>query len=358
MTHTDLTQSPKSSKSKKVLGLLIVLAVLLLAAVLGYMNWHKTRLNPLSSDATIDTEGVQVVSIVPGRIQELHVQEGQLVEQGQLLFSLDPTVYELRVEQAQAELALAEAILASKQRLIAAQGHNATISTEQIERARTNLAMAKQTQQRLAALAPKGYVPKQQLDEATTLRKDAEISLRQALEQADAAEALVGNTDAEAATVEVARAGLALAQRALQDTKIHAPHTGRVVGLHAMTGDYLLPEMSVFSLLSTEHWYASAMYRENTLPYIQVGQCAEIYVMSNPHIRIQGEVESIGWGVSSSDLIQLPRHVPYVQKSVNWVRVAQRFPVRIKLQMEPEFEPFVRKGVSATTIIHHGQQCD
>lgn len=358
MTQTDLTQSPKTSKNKKALGIFILIAVLLIAAVLGYFNWHQTRLNPMSSDATIDTEGVQIVSVVPGKIQELHVQEGQLVEKGQLLFSLDPTVYELRVEQAKAELALAEAVLATKQRLVAAQGHNATISTEQIERARTNLAMAKQTQARLAALAPKGYVPKQQLDEATTLRRDAEISLRQALEQAEAAEVLVDNTDAEVATVEVARAGLAMAERALKDTKVYAPHTGRVVGLHMMEGAHLLPEMSVFTLLSTDHWYASAMYRENTLSYIKVGQCAEVYVMSNPHIRIQGEVESIGWGVTSADLINLPRHVPYVQKSVNWVRVAQRFPVRIKLHMEPEFIDFVRKGVSATTIIHDGKQCD
>lgn len=358
MTETDLTHSPKSSKSKKALALVILIVVFVTVGILGYLNWHKTQLNPLSEDASIDTEGVQIVSVVPGKIQELHVHEGQLVQKGQLLFSLDPTVYELRVEQAQAELALAEAILASKQRVIAAQGHNATISTDQIERARTNLAMAKQTQARLAALAPKGYVPKQQLDEATTLRKDAEISLRQALEQAEAAEALVDNTHAEAATVEVARAGLAMAQRALHDTQIYAPHTGRVVGLQAMAGDYLLPEMSLFTLLSTDHWYAAAMYRENTLSHIEVGQCAEVYVMSNPHIRIKGEVESIGWGVSSTDLIELPRQVPYVQKSVNWVRVAQRFPVRIKLHMEPEFDTFVRKGVSATTIILDGKQCD
>lgn len=358
MTETDLTQHPQSPKSKKVLAFAIVVVVLVAVVILGYLNWNKTQLNPLSDDASIDTEGVQIVSIVPGKIQELHVNEGQLVEKGQLLFSLDPTVYELRVGQAKAELALAEAILDSKKRVIAAQGHNATISTEQIERARTNLTMAQQTQARLAALAPKGYVPKQQLDEATTLRKDAEISLRQALEQAEAAEALVDNTHAEAATVEVARAGLALAERALHDTQVYAPHTGRVVGLHVMEGDYLLPEMSVFTLLSTDHWYAAAMYRENTLSHIQVGQCAEVYVMSNPHIRIQGEVESIGWGVSSTDLIDIPRHVPYVQKSVNWVRVAQRFPVRIKLHMEPEFETFVRKGVSATTVIHDGTQCD
>lgn len=80
-------------------------------------------------------------------------------------------------------------------------------------------------------------------------------------------------------------------------------------------------------------------------------------------MRIQGKVESIGWGVSATDMIELPRlasprQVPYVQKSMNWVRVAQRFPVRIKLQMTPELEPYIRKGVSATTIIHDGTQCE
>lgn len=358
MTATDLTQSPQPSKSKKIVAFIILVVVLVLAVVFGYYNWHITQFNPMSEDASIDTEGVQIVTSVPGHIQELLVTEGQLVEKGQLLFTLDSEVYELRVTQAKAELALAEALLDTKQRVVIAQSHNATLTADQIERAQTNLAMTKQTQARLAALAPKGYVPKQQLDEATTLRKDAEISLRQALEQASAAEALVDNTEAEMAMVMMRRAGLEMAERALRDTRIYAPHTGRVVGLNKMAGAYLLPEMSVFTLLSTEGWYASAMYRENTLPNIAVGQCAEVYVMSNPHVRIQGYVESIGWGVSSTDMIELPRQVPYVQKSMNWVRVAQRFPVRIKLHMEPELEHFVRKGVSATTIIHDGQQCE
>lgn len=358
MTHTDLTQSPESSKSKKIIAIALVVVVLSIAAVLAYVIWQKAHYNPKSEDASINTEGVQIVSSVPGHIKELLVEEGQYVEKGQLLLTLDPELYELRVEQAKAELALAEALLDSKQRVVLAQSHNATITTEQIDRARVNLSLAKQTQARLAALAPKGYVPKQQLDEATTLRRDAEISLRQALEQADAAEALVDNTDAELAMVEMRKAGLAMAERALRDTRLYAPHSGRVVGLNMMTGEHLLPEMSVFTLLSTEHWYAAAMYRENTLPFIQPGQCADVYVMSNPQVRIQGKVESIGWGVSATDMVELPRHVPYVQKSMNWVRVAQRFPVRIKLTMTPELEPYVRKGVSATTIIHDGTQCE
>ncbi|AQS51475.1 multidrug transporter subunit MdtN [Paenalcaligenes hominis] len=358
MTDTDLTQAPHAAQSKKTLALVLVVVVLMVVAVLAYINWQKTHLNPMSEDATITTEGVQIVSAVPGRINELLIEEGQYVEKGQLLLTLDPEVYELRVAQAKAELALAEALLDSKQRVVLAQSHNATITNEQIDRAQANLALAKQTQARLATLAPKGYVPKQQLDEATTVRRDAEISLRQALEQADAAQALVDNTDAELAMVEMRKAGLAMAERALRDTRLYAPHSGRVVGLNMMTGEHLMPEMSVFTLLSTEHWYAAAMYKETTLSTIQPGQCADVYVMSNPQVRIQGKVQSIGWGVTATDMIELPRQVPYVQKSMNWVRVAQRFPVRIQLEMTPELEPYVRKGVSATTIIHSGSQCE
>lgn len=358
MDHTDLNSPPKHSPAKKALALLVLVVVLVVAAVLGYLNWHKTRLNPLSEDATIGAELITIVPSLPGHIQDLYVKEGQKVSKGQLLFTIDPEFYEMRYQQAQAELAVAEAALATKKRLIQAQLHNASLSDEQIERARTNLQLTAQTQARLARLAPKGYVPQQQLDEATTLHKDAELSLKQAIEQSGAAEALVGTPDAEIAMVEVGLSGLAMAERSRRQTQVYAPDDGYVVGLNIAAGEYLLPEMSALTIVSAHHWYASAMYRENTLQYVEPGMCAEVYVMTNPDIRLTGRVQSIGWAVASDELIDLPRRAPYVPKSMNWVRVAQRFPVRIDLDVPPEYTHFVRKGVSATTIIHSDQQCD
>lgn len=359
MEHTDLTSAADSSvRQKKVLALLVSVAIVIAAITFGLLYWRQAANNPLSEDATLEASVVHITSSVPGKITDLYVKEGDLVKKGQLLFAVDPEFYELRLQQAQAELELAQAVLASKERLIKAESHNASVSTEQIERARTNLALAQQSQARMASLAPKGYVTQQQLDQARTLTQDATISLRQATEQAEAASALVSNTQAETAMVDMRRSGLAMAERDKRQTLISAPHDGYVVGLTVGVGEYLLPQESIFTLVDAGHWHAVGMYRETDLQRIVPGNCATVYVLADPNTAIKGRVDSIGWGVSSADMINLPRAMPYIQKSMNWVRVAQRFPVRISLEFAPEQAWLLRMGASATTIVHYGEQCD
>lgn len=344
--------------NKKRVATLLSLVIIFAAVLFGWLHFRQLHFNPLSEDATIEASVVHISASVPGRINRLLVQDGQKVKKGELLFTLDPEMYELRLEQVKAEHALAEATLNNKKRIITAESHNATVTTEQIERARTNLQLAKQSQARMASLAPKGYVSQQQLDQANTLKNDAEISLRQAIEQAGAADALVSNVAAEAAMVEISRSAVAMAEHNLEKTKIYAPHDGYVVGLRVSTGEHLLPDISLFTLIDTTHWHAAAMYRETDLKRIQPGQCATVYALASPNTVIKGRVESIGWGVVSEDMISLPRSLPYVQKSMNWVRVAQRFPVRIRLDTEPEQEWLLRMGASATVIVHDGETCE
>lgn len=363
MEHTDLTPAADSpTRQKKVLALLVSVAIVVAAIIFGLLYWQQAVQNPLSEDATLEASVVHIASSVPGKITDLYVKEGELVKKGQLLFSVDPEFYELRLQQAQAELELAQAVLESKQRLIKAESHNASVSTEQIERARTNLALAQQSQARMASLAPKGYVTQQQLDQAKTLTQDATISLRQAVEQAEAASALVSNTQAEKAMVDMRRSGLAMAERDKRHTQISAPHDGYVVGLTVSAGEYLLPQESVFTLVDSGHWHAVGMYRETDLQRIVPGSCATVYILADPNTAIKGRVESIGWGVSTADMINLPRAMPYIQKTMNWVRVAQRFPVRISLEFSPEQVWLLRMGASATTIVHSeehsGEHCD
>lgn len=345
----------QKSHSRKSLGWLLTLLALAAAVLLGWRYLQRAADNPSSDDAVLGANIVHVSSSLPGHIEQMAVQDGQYVRQGELLFTVDPEFFQLRLEQAQAELALAQATLEMKQRAVRAEGHNATIADDQITRARTNLAMATQSQRRLASLAAKGYVSQQQLDEANTLRRDAEVTLKQALEQSGAAQALVGNTQAEQAMVQMRQAGLAMAQRDLQHTRVTAPHNGRIVGLRVGSGEHLVPGVSVFTLIDTDAWYVTGMYRETDLQRIRPGACATVYVMADPSRALSGKVEEIGWGVSSSEQINLPRSLPYIQKSLNWVRVAQRFPVRIRLDAPPE--DLMRMGASATTIVHADGDC-
>lgn len=347
MTH------PADQNKKKFLARTAAVVIVLsaIALVLIY-QWISA---PLSEDAMLQADVVHISTPVPGRIEQFHVAENDRVKRGDLLFTLDPTVYRLRVEQAQAELAAAQAALEAKARQVRAERSNATIANQQIERARSNLELTEKTLERLVPLAKKGYVTAQQLDDATTLNRDAHTSLKQAQEQALAAESLVGTLEAAEAFVQVSRSALAIAQRELTDTEVRAPHDGLVVGLSVSSGEYVAPDQSLFTLINTEQWFAIAFFRETELKEIQPGSCALVYALADPSIAITGVIDSIGWGISSVDLIDLPRSLPIVQKSLNWVRVAQRFPVRVRLKDGPE--NLMRTGASAVVVVQHDGNC-
>jgi multidrug efflux system membrane fusion protein len=128
-----------------------------------------------------------------------------------------------------------------------------------------------------------------------------------------------------------------------------------VVGLTVLSGEMVVPSQALFTLISTEEWFAVGNFRETDLHAIAVGDCATIFSMIDRSRPIKGVVKGIGWGVLDEERINLPRAVPYVQRSVNWVRVAQRFPVRIRLENPPEH--LMRLGASAVVEVKHGDKC-
>ncbi|HTF69228.1 MAG TPA: multidrug transporter subunit MdtN [Edaphobacter sp.] len=340
-------------KKRKPLGILI--ALLIIGAAVGLAVEVASRAKLSTDDASIDAEVIHVASAVGGRIIELTVHENELVRKGDLLFRIDPIPYQTNVAAAEAQLALSRATLESKRRLVSAQRSNAEIASEQISRAQANLELSMRTEERLKPLTAKGYVPKQQLDQAEVARQNATSSLIEAKEQETAAQHLVDDVAAAEAAVRAAAAALINAHRALEDTEVRAPHEGRIVGLSISTGEMVIPSQSLFTLINTEGWFVSANFREIDLKRVKQGDCVTIYSMIDRHTPIKGVVDSIGFGVLSADRINVPRSVPYVEPSLNWVRVAQRFPVRIHLQEPPE--QLVRIGASAIAEVDHGPAC-
>ncbi|CFR13909.1 multidrug resistance protein MdtN [Yersinia frederiksenii] len=345
----------QGSGRKRQLALIVAGIIIFAAVILGWLSVRQTTLNPLSEDAELGASVVHVSSSVPGRIVSINVEENSKVRRGDLLFSIEPDLYRLQVEQAQAELKMAEAARDTQQRTVVAEQSNAAITNEQIVRAKANLKLATQTLARLQPLLPKGYVTAQQVDDAATAKHDAEVSLKQALKQSFAAEALVSSTAASEALVAARRSALAIAERELANTQIRAAHDGRVVGLTVSVGEFVAPDQAIFTLINTEHWHASAFFRETELKNIKVGDCATVYAMADRQRPIQGRVEGIGWGVSSEDMLNIPRGLPYVPKSLNWVRVVQRFPVRISLEKPPE--DLMRVGATAVVIVRNDDGC-
>lgn len=342
-------------RSFGILGKLISLLIIVAGIGIGLYVFNRSVQFPSTDDATIDADIVHVAGAVGGRIVDLPVAENVQVAKGDLLFQIDPYPYKLTVQQAQADLELAQAALETRRRVLSTQRSAALEAGDQTKRAITDLDLATRTVERLRPLAAKGYVPVQQLDQAQTVQHDADTSLQQAREQEDAAVRAIDTDSAAIATVNARQAALGIAQRALDDTTVRAPHAGRVVGLSISTGEMVAPSQAVFTLINTEEWYAVGNFREYNIGAIAVGDCATVYSMIDRSKPIKGVVEGIGWGVLDEERINLPRSVPYVERSLNWVRVAQRFPVRVRLDApRPEL---MRLGASAIVEVKHGAEC-
>ncbi len=336
-------------------GKLIALIIVLLAVLLSVYAWQRTVRYPSSDDASLDADLVHVASPVGGRISRILVTDNQQVSKGDVLFEIDPVPYRLAVAQAQADLALAQATLGTRRRTIGSEQATASVASEQIARAEQNYALTARTVERLRPLAADGYVPKQQLDQAEVAKRDAAVSLKQAQAQRAGTAQAVGKDDDAMATVHAREAALAIVQRALDDTVVRAPHDGRVSGLRVLSGEVVIPNQSLFLLVHTGEWFAVANFRETQLADIRIGDCATVYSMIDRRHALRGTVDGIGVGITDTDRLNLPRALPYVQPSVNWVRVARRFPVRIKLEAPPE--ALARVGASATVEVRHGAAC-
>ena len=322
----------ETGKARSVLsGRLISVAIVALAVAFALYALHESNTHPTSSDSSIDADVVHVAAAVGGRIIQLPVVENMRVAEGSLLFQIDPLAYRLAVEQSAAELSITKS--------------NAAVAADQTKNAQENHDLATRTLQRLRPLAAKGYVPQQQLDQAQVSEKDTATKLIQAQESQTAADA----------TVRARTAALGIAQRQLDDTTVRATHNGLVVGLTVSTGEMVLPSQSLFTLINIDEWFAVANFRETDLSAIAVDDCATVFSMIDRKIPIKGVVQGIGWGVVDQDRINIPRSVPFVERSLNWVRVAQRFPVRVRLENPPE--RLLRLGASAVVEIKHGPAC-
>jgi multidrug efflux system membrane fusion protein len=312
-------------------GRLISIAIVALAVALALYALHQSNTYPTSSDSSIDADVVHVAAAVGGRIIELPVVENMRVAEGSLLFQIDPLPYRLALEQAAADLAIARS--------------NAAVALDQTKSAQEDHDLAARTLERLRPLASNGYVPQQQLDQAQVAERNTATKLIQAQKLKASGEA----------TVQARTAALGIAQRHLDDTTVRATHNGLVVGLTVSTGEMIAPAQSLFTLINTEEWFAVANFRETDLGSISVGDCATVFSMLDRKVSIKGIVQGIGWGVVDQDRINIPRSVPYVERSLNWVRVAQRFPVRVRLHEPPP--GLSRLGASAVVEIKHGAAC-
>lgn len=325
-----------------------VVIVLIALVVLVFVIWRLDSA-PSTSDAYASADTIDVVPEVSGRIVELAVTDNQQVKQGDLLFRIDPRTYEASLAKAEASLAALDKQIMLTQRSVDAQKFAAGSVEATVAKARAAAKQASDTLKRTEPLLSQGFVSAEDVDRAKTAQRASEADLNAVLLQAQQAASAVSGVDALVAQRVAVQADIALTQLHLEMATVRAPFDGRVVSLKSSIGQFASAMKPIFTLIDTRHWYVVANFRETDLKNIHAGTPATLRLMSDSGKTFTGKVDSIGYGVLPDDGGMVPGGLPRVSRSINWVRVAQRFPVKIMVD-KPDAEMF-RIGASAVATL-------
>jgi Multidrug resistance efflux pump len=340
-----MTTSTQSVLRKKWPLLAFVLAAIV---ALVLVIW-QLQTSPETNDAYVYADTIDVVPEVSGKIVEMPVRDNQRVKKGDLLFRIDPRPYQAMLEDAKSRLATLDAQIMLTRRTIQAQEYNAQSVTAAVERAKALVKQTTSSRVRLEPLVPQGFAAQEELDQARTAETAARAELNTTLLQAKQASSAVTGVDAMVAQREGALAQIALAELHLEFTEVRAPFDGTVVALKTTVGQYASALKPIFTLMDNTRWFVVANFRETDLKNIHPGVPARITVMTNYKQSFEGVVESVGTGVLPGDGGSVFEGLPVVQKSINWVHVSQRFPVKIAVK-NPDPNLF-RMGASASAVL-------
>jgi multidrug efflux system membrane fusion protein len=346
------TTASSTSRRKWPAIVLVVVTLLLLLFVIRLLDRA-----PRTDDAYVYADTIDVVPEVNGRIVELPVRDNQAVKQGDLLFRIDPRPYQDALTRGNASLVALDRQIELTQRTVNAQQYNAQSVRAAVERARAAASQAADTLHRMEPLLSKGYVSAEDVDRARTAQRATQAELVAAQLQAQQAAAAVSGVDALVAQRAVVMAEIASAELNLEYATVRAPFDGRIVSLKTSTGQFASVLKPVFTLIDTRHWYVVANFRETELKGIGAGTPATVYLMSDTGQRFRGSVDSISYGVAPSEAgLALPGGLPNIQRTLNWVHVSQRFPVKIRVD-NPNPALF-RLGTSAVAVLEPGRGND
>jgi len=304
--------------------------------------------------------------------------EGKIVDESRVIASQSSAVKVAQAGVKSAEASLAHANAAVKEAQAAVIAAKAAVARTQAE-----LAYATRNLHRLEPLLAKQYVTVDQIDQARTeeaTRRQAYLAAQaqQALARARLTSSLAQQQQAQAqlqqSKAQVKQAAHAvltldplLAQRSgalsaiqtaeynLENCRIYAPFDGRVTNLIISRGEYAHAGQQIFTLIDTRTWWVVANFRETQLKHIRPGMRADVYILSRPDLRLRGVVDSVGYGVTpDADIVgKLTQGLPDVQRTLNWVHLASRFPVRIRILNGPRQD--FRLGESAVVVVHGSQ---
>jgi multidrug efflux system membrane fusion protein len=396
-----------NDRPQKALSRKISIGAAIAAVTLGLIVFYQTHHHPRTDDAEIFANFIGIAPQVEGPITRLNVRDNQFVKQGELLYEIDDRPYAYALERAISEQAALEGQIADEQRRINAlvsavsaaqanihsskadvarwaaavdQARADVANAEQgVERAKAEWTYANNNLHRLEPLLTKQFVTVDQVDRART----SEIAQSQALKQAEsqlrlsqaALQSALAQYERSGASLDESKAQHQQAQHAvttleplvnqrgaraaavkdarynLNNCRVYAPFDARVTNLTISEGAYAHVGQQVFTLIDARTWWAIGNFREGQLQRIAPGMPADVYVLSKPNVRFAGVVDSVGFGVTPDpDVIgRLEPGLPDVQRTLNWVHLASRYPVRVRVA-NPSPDLF-RVGESAVVTI-------
>jgi multidrug resistance efflux pump len=337
----------ENSRTARLIGRLTGLAIILgsigLAVHISREHYHAPRTN----DASVRANIVGIAPNVSGQIVKLNVVDNQEVNEGDILFVIDPRPFEIELERARANLLLAQTQISATSNAVAAAQMN-------VQRLEAESAYATDHEQRLQTLVAKKFVTQDDLQSAQVSAHSAEASLAQARAELSRQNSLLGQVGDVNAYLKVAEAAVHSAELNLNYCRVRAPFKGRVTNLNISQGEYAKASTQVFALVDTRHWYVMANFQETYLASIHPGMNAEVYLMSYPNRRIRGKVQGVGWAIQSPDA-PVAGVLPSVEPTLNWTRLAQRIPVRIELEADNPQQPY-RMGMTAVVILRQARE--
>ena len=394
--------------SSKRLGRIVSISIIAAALITGLLLIAKTNRYPRTDDAEVFANYIGIAPQVDGPITRLAVQDNAFIKQGELLFEIDSRPYEYALQKATSDLSTLEGQITDQRRTIASQvsavgaarantdsaAANVARAAAAVNEAKANVVNAKagldsanadllyatNTYHRIEPLLAKQFVTVDQVDQARTAVTAREQAVQQQRAQVILAEAQVQSAQAQykqaKAVVEQSHAQLGQSQHSvltiepltaqregrasairtaeynLNNCTVYSPFDARVTNLNISQGAYAHTGQQVFTLIDTRTWWAIANFRETQLHRIRPGMHADVYVLSRPTVKYDGVVDSVGFGVQPDSTLVgtfASTGLPDVQRSLNWVHLATRYPVRVRIQA-PESEPF-RLSESAVVVI-------
>jgi multidrug efflux system membrane fusion protein len=341
-----MKETPRMSE-KTTLGRIIAVVAIVSAIAMLITTMIVLDQRPRTHDAYVFAYTAGITPEVSGRIIESHIQNDQFVHKGDVLLRIDPEPFDMKLGQAKAQVAALQADIDLTSRQVTAQGSGAQAAAREVDRVRQQLALAHNTVERMAPLLAKGFVTAQQMDEARTNERTANAQLAATTQQASQAKEAIGDVDSLKAQLLGAQATQDLAARDVRETVIRAPVDGRISGFNLSIGSFAVEGHPLFTLIDNTHWYAIANFRETDLRHLQPGDHATVWVMGHDEHPLDGVVESLGSGVQPQG--QAGPGLPEVDRNLNWVVVAQRFPVWVRLN-QPNVS-FLRIGATASVKV-------